>query len=129
MNTNQSTELLNQVRQEVYTLRYDDHTTVSRLRDRTAMLIKKIFGADSSYLEQLTKISFSPSIGFSGMSDGFYISAYNDGKNSFLSLLDTMLEDIQLSANDFLETVTPDITSRKNLSNRVFIVHGHNEEI
>lgn len=124
-----STELLKEVLQQVEKLNYPDFEPVKRLRDRLTMLIKKVFGEDSSYLNQLKLISFSPSMSFSGMSISQYSSSFNSGKSSLISILDTMLEDLQLTWYEPTENVITTDNSKQVQMDRIFIVHGHNEEM
>jgi predicted nucleotide-binding protein len=110
-------------------MKYDDFNIVTRLRDRLEMLVNKIFGSNSSYLNRLKAISFSPSIAFSGMPDSISINAYNAGRNSFLSLVDTMIEDLQISGIETSEGSNVMIDFPQNLSDHIFVIHGHNEEM
>lgn len=127
MDNFKSIALLKEVRQLVEALRYNDYKSGNRLLDRLSMLTKKIFVTDSSYLNQLDQISFNSSFAMSEMPESILINAYNRGKESLLSILDTMLEDLQLSDIEIERTAVSG--SKQNLSDRIFIIHGHNEEM
>lgn len=128
MDKNQSENLLKELSTEVQIVFYDNYERVASLRTRTTMLIKKIFGNDSSYLEQLKNISFNSRFDF-GTSDSLAKSAFNIGKQSFLSLLDTMLEDLQLSSDNSSEVLVSEANATQVSNDRIFLVHGHNEEM
>src|SRR5262249_31056015 len=51
-----------------------------------------------------------------------YEKSWENGRNLFRNLCSTMLEDIELSG-------TPAVPNSKTKSNRIFIVHGHDNEM
>lgn len=60
------------------------------------MIIRRIFGDSSKYLDDLNKIWFHPRVLYSGMPDTSYENAWNSGKDEILNLFDTVLEELQL---------------------------------
>lgn len=132
METAKALELLQTVRQQAEGLNRDERIKIDGLRKRLTMLIEKIFGINSSYISELAAISYRPIVVFSGMSDAVWINAFKNGKSSLLNLIDTMIEDIQLSAVEFSENKEQShiATKQKQIINdRIFVVHGHNEEM
>jgi len=125
MNNNKTT-LLKSLLSEAEALSYNDNN-LDKIIKRADMLVKKIFGITSDYIEKLKKIRFSPSIAWSGMSDSIYYNSFNSGKSELINLINVMLEDLSLT--EFIEL--PPATESKNsiLSENIFIVHGHNEEM
>lgn len=123
-----SIELLRDVRDQVENLDFNDFHTLKRVRDRLTMLIKKIFGENSSYIYKQEKILFSPLMAQYGSSDDLFRKSFDGGKNSLLSLLDTMLEDLQLSSFDN-KIVSNNSVKSLIKNDHIFVVHGHNEEI
>ena len=94
---------------------------------RAEMLLRKIFGNGTHYLDTLKAIRYSPGAWTSNSPDSYFQDAFNRGKAELLNLLNVIIEDIQLDATtNENETIS---SSSVNLSKRVFIVHGHNEEM
>ena len=93
------------------------------------MVIRKIFGSDSKYLQDLKDISFSPVVFFSGERDvESDRRIWESGRQSFINLLSTMIEEIQLFSNQS-EDLTDNQANSSTLShgNEIFVVHGHDE--
>jgi hypothetical protein len=91
---------------------------------RTAeMRIRKIFGDSSTYLKDLKEIYFFPGAYWSGMDKSIYDESWVKGQSKMLNLFKTIEEDLTLDANKIIKK------DRTKLSNKVFIVHGHDEEI
>ena len=88
---------------------------------RTAEIrIRKIFGNSNTYLHDLEEIYYSY---FAGIDENVTDESWSEGQSIMLNLLKTMEEDLTLDAN---KTIKKD---RTRLSNKIFIVHGHDEEI
>ena len=91
---------------------------------RTAeMRIRKIFGDSSTYLKDLKFISFHPGVYYHGMDQSKYNESWYKGQRKMLNLLETIKEDLTLDSNKIIKK------DRTKLSNKIFIVHGHDEEI
>jgi predicted nucleotide-binding protein len=91
---------------------------------RTAkMRIRKIFGDSSTYLTDLKSISFHPGIYFTGMDKSIYDESWSKGQNKMLNLFKTIEEDLTLDSNKIIKK------DSTKLSNKIFIVHGHDEEM
>ena len=91
---------------------------------RTAKLrIRKIFGDSSTYLTDLKSISFHPGIYFTGMDKSIYDESWSKGQSKMLNLFKTIEEDLRLNINNEIKK------DRTKLSNKIFIVHGHDEEM
>lgn len=96
------------------------------IRKRAAMIIRHMFGDSSSYLKDLSTIVFVPTVLPSTTSERHRI--WRSGKSNMLSLFNTMLEEIQLN----LSGLSPRAGKKTQqaaveFSNRIFIVHGHDE--
>ena len=91
------------------------------------MIAKKVFGDKSEYIAKLNKIRFSPSMVWSGMDRSIYNSTFESGKRELINLINVMLEDINLS--NVLDVSQNPETHNSELSENIFIVHGHNEEM
>lgn len=119
-------ELLESLVAETNALNYSDGN-LDKVRKRSEMISKKVFGDNSEYIDKLKKIRFSPSLVYSGMSNSVYYSTFQSGKNELINLLNVMLEDLSLT--DALETNDKTENIKSELSKNIFIVHGHNEEM
>ncbi len=118
------TKLLSELRTNVVGLQYRDNN-LDGLIKKCQLYIRKIFGEESNYLNDLNAISFSPRFYYSGMPRQSYIDSFESGKTRFLNLVDVMIEDIQLS--DVSNIETDDIDRCPIINNRIFIVHGHDD--
>jgi len=91
---------------------------------RTAkMRIRKIFGDSSTYLTDLKSISFHPGIYFSGMDKSIYDESWSKGQSKMLNLFKTIEEDLTLDSKKIIKK------DKTKLSDKIFIVHGHDEEM
>lgn len=107
-----------------------DYTGAFNFKERAEMVLSKIYGEDSKYHSKLMNIRYSPI--YSGMATAQYIaklkvdtwvSAVRKTGNLFQIMIDemkmaSMTGDTDLSSKE-----------RKSLSNKVFIVHGHDDEM
>lgn len=91
---------------------------------RTAkMRIRKIFGDSSTYLIDLKSISFKPGVRFAGMDGSIYDKSWVKGQSNMLNLFKTIKEELTLDTDTKLKS------DRVKFSNKIFIVHGHDEEM
>jgi predicted nucleotide-binding protein len=100
---------------------------LDKVKKRSEMISKKVFGDNTEYVEKQKKIRYSPSIVYSGMDNGAYYSSFQSGKSQLLNLLNVMLEDLKLTKA--LEINEKTENKKSELSKNIFIVHGHNEEM
>jgi hypothetical protein len=126
-------ELLLSLRDEFEQLQVFDQSELNSLRERARMIIRRAFGEDSSYMAQLSKTRFSPGsvpivspLG-GGVSDAErqrQRHAWLSGQKESIALINIMLEDLELGDPEQGQG-EEDLTALK--SNRVFVVHGHDE--
>lgn len=121
-------ELLQTLKADAEKLNYDDKN-LDKVLERAEMLVKKIFGQGTEYVKKIKSISFSPSIVVSGMDRGIFYKRFESGKNELINLINVMLED--LSLGEILENSDSKNKNNKSqeISDKIFIVHGHNEEM
>jgi predicted nucleotide-binding protein len=132
MSTNK--ELLESLRDGFDRLQVFDNSELNSLRDRGHMIIRRAFGEDSSYNKRLSNIAFRPgSISISTPGRGVSAaerqrqqSAWLSGQKESISLIDTMLEDLELRELEQLQGGEEPTVPK---SNRVFVVHGHDNEM
>lgn len=117
--------LLSDLRANVESLQYGDKTVDSLLK-KGQLYIRKIFGNNSCYLEDLQNINFNPSCYYTGMPQKNFIDSFEKGKIRFLNLIDVMLEDIMLEETGETELIKDHNTTK---GNKIFIVHGHDEAL
>jgi predicted nucleotide-binding protein len=103
-------------------------TYTSRTKDavikRAEMVLRKIFGEKSIYIKNLHAISYSPKIVLPGDEKAWPV-AFKHGKRQLVNLLKVAAEEYELDA----PANESEVPSRENTSNKVFVVHGKNEEM
>lgn len=118
-------ELLESIEKDAQNLTYKDGN-LGRVKKRAEMLVKKIFGNNSDYIDTLKKIRFSPAMSWSGMDKSFYQESFVSGKKELINIINVMQEDLTLS-NEIIE-----VSNEKTegiINDKIFVVHGHNEEM
>jgi predicted nucleotide-binding protein len=126
------TELLESLRDGFEQLKLFDSAKLNSLKDRGQMIIGRVFGPDSPYIERLTSIEFSHrGITVSSIGSGpdpattrARERAWQSGQERSIALVGTMLEHLELSEQDQAQGKEEPTGPR---SNRVFVVHGHDE--
>jgi predicted nucleotide-binding protein len=117
-------ELLESLRDQFEQLRFQNKDAQMQLRDEGLMVIRRTFGHDHEYLDTFKRIGFYPE---------FYPATYEDeraywenGKSRASSLFRTMIRELELD-----ETATGHQSGQEvaPVSNRVFVVHGHDNEM
>lgn len=122
----QKSELIESLLNEAQKLSYKDGN-LDKVQKRAEMLVKKVFGEKTEYVQKLNSISYSPYVVTSGMDRSVYQRSFSSGKDELINLINTMLEDLSLT--DLLVQTNENLNSQKTLSENIFIVHGHNEEM
>ncbi len=102
-------------------LPHRDRIKLDAFLRRADMIIKNVFGDSSKYRKDLNEIGFIPIYG------DLFDECWTSGKSSMLNLLKTMIEDIELFDDSIKGAGVPKKDDK--LSNEIFVVHGHNEEM
>lgn len=97
----QNAELLQSLLGQVQQLAHQDRDELDALLRRTEMLIRRIFGNDSFYLESFGKIGFLPRV--VSPTEERKNAAWSAGHQAVINLVKTMLEDVV----EFSSTPTP----------------------
>lgn len=125
-------ELLNELKTQIEQLPERDYNKLDAVKRRAHLLIEKIFGAKSNYSSSVSSIYFKPRMVMTTIGGppnlAPYIRAWRDGKETFINIVNTMIEDITLS--DMMsgkETENNKGEKSKNSTDEIFVVHGHNE--
>lgn len=125
-------ELLKELKDQIEKLPERDYNKLDQVRRRAHLLIEKIFGSESKYKTSINSIYFKPSgsIGIFGGGPNIesYIRSWKIGKETFINIINTILEDISLSI-EMNEKKNANFKAEKliNFSDEIFVVHGHNE--
>jgi predicted nucleotide-binding protein len=97
------------------------------------MIIGRVFGQDSHYIERLSKINFTyrPLITVLGAPESAAERqarerAWLSGQRETIALINTMIEHLELSEPEQVQDAEQPSVPR---SNRVFVVHGHDNEM
>lgn len=130
-------ELLLSLREDFEGLKPFGNSELKTLQERGEMIIERVFGKGSRYVERFSAIQFhyrGPiAISSSGESAAqgkaqrnSRINSWVSGQQQVLGLIDVMVEDLELGETENLQS-EEDINTPK--SGRVFVVHGHNNEM
>jgi hypothetical protein len=109
-----------------------DESGLNSLRDRGRMIIRRVFGEDSTYIQRLFDIEFyapGPYMSLFGESEPpadreTQLRYWRSGQRESIALLDIMLEDLEVGESEQVQGREV-LTVPK--SERVFVVHGHDE--
>lgn len=119
-----SLERLEDLRDDFRDLAYKDEDKLSELDNRGRMLTRRAAGEDSDYYRRFVRIGFhvliSPSI------EEYEKESWEEGQRQTVHLLNSMLEELRL---DVVEKAPAEERAAVIKSNRVFIVHGHDNEM
>jgi predicted nucleotide-binding protein len=116
-------ELVQSLIDEVNELPHRDEEKLDALRRRAEMIIRKVFGESSKYLKDLNNIHFFPMV--YPAEEDYYNERWLSGKSQMLNLFNTMLEELKLFG--IRQKVDKVQKADAKSSNRIFIVHGHDE--
>src|SRR5690554_1423196 len=92
----QKSELIESLLNEAQKLSYKDGN-LDKVQKRAEMLVKKVFGEKTEYVQKLNSISYSPYVVTSGMDRSVYQRSFSSGKDELINLINTMLEDLSLT--------------------------------
>jgi len=121
-------ELLQSLLDQAQELSHRDEDELDALRQRAGMLIRRIFGHNSFYLESLRHIDFRPRVLSMVTTEDDESSAWGSGHKSIINLVNTMLEDVGefssttpvlMIKDDELRTRTLDLLSAPGHYDRV----------
>lgn len=120
-------ELLESLRDGFNDLTAYDETELDRLKKRGQVLARIIFGEEGDYPTQLRKTRFHPQV--YPASAEYRASCWKAGRNAAVSIVGTMLEELDLKAGALMGNASDGETTEVEKSNRVFVVHGHDNEM
>ena len=121
-------ELIQDLIDKTKNLPHRSEEKLDYLKRTTEMRIRKIFGDSSIYLKDLKSIRFHPGVSFGGVDESIYAESWTKGQSKMLNLFKTIEEDITLE--NLTKNASNEIKKdRIKFSNKIFIVHGHDEEM
>lgn len=122
--------LINSLIKSSKELDYKDDGAKDALRRRSQLIIRKVFGESSHYLNDLELIRFLPSAYSSSNRDDAFRKAWQKAQTEMFNLFSVMLEDVQMRSgkNESQLSISQPIESSA-LNGKVFIVHGHDGEM
>jgi hypothetical protein len=121
------TELIESLIKQLQEVPAYDHDKLDALKRRAEMLIRKIFGSSSEYLTDLASIRFTPRVVSRSTGPSDYRDRWISGTNRTLGLFNVMLEELRLSEQS--DGLTESRGNPNPLTNKVFVVHGHDQEM
>ena len=93
-------EKLKQLKNRAESLKYTDQQELDDIKRKTKLYLEKLFPGKILYPLEVGFISFKPSTTVFSMDDTHeknYIKAWIDGKNSLVNLIDTRIEEYELT--------------------------------
>lgn len=113
-------ELIKSLIDDLNNLPPRDDNKIDALKKRADMIIRKVFGDSSKYLQDFDDIAFYP------VDDKPNNNVWLHGKSQMSNLFNTMQEELELFGNqNTVNAQKSDII----LSNKIFVVHGHDKEM
>ena len=100
---------------------YHSRDEMVRCIDDVKAFIRNVVSKDSEWIARIDNIRWSLGLFSAGTPQSEFVDAWNSGKKNFLGVLDSIKSEVELYGN----TQKNDKLITK--SDKVFIVHGHNE--
>jgi len=101
--------------------------TFKKWRRDTDVALEHLFGKDTRHIRDFRGVSFTPGSYNMKNPEPAFARAFVDGKASAEALLQSMIDEVQEYWSESEEKRGQQEGKNSALSNRVFIVHGHNE--
>lgn len=126
MNKQQKVALISDLMERMVSLVPLSYNEASNLQKEAEMIIKNIVEESSAdYIKSIKNIGFSPSV--YPASTSLELDVWNSGKQSFLGVLGTIKREIELFSTDVVESSDEIKSEEITKTNKVFIVHGHDD--
>lgn len=117
-------ELIDGLIEQSKDLPWRDDSKLDALWRRTEMMIRNVFGPTSTYLKDLNDINFYHLV--YPKTSTPELEAWRDAQVQLLNLLKTMAEELRLFQLTVRSSSRP---QEQGTGRKVFIVHGHDEEM
>lgn len=103
-----------------------DNSKLDGLVKRSKMIVGKIFGPESRYLDEIDNVRFYPL--YTDPTPQDFLETWSNGRNEMLNLLKVIKEDVEIGDN-ILQHGRKSSSDDTKASKKVFIAHGRNEEM
>lgn len=118
-------ELFENLNNRIKDLKYGNNDELDAIRRQTEMYIRKMFGNDSRYINDLREISFYPMI--YPADEQYKRSSWESGFISLTNLVSTMYEELTIFSGEAVDIDNKTNPLSNEYNNKIFIVHGHDE--
>lgn len=133
MNNYEIIKKFQELKESTQALAYKNKTEKDKIKKRLEMLIRNKFGNESHHLKDLLDVEFyyHPIMWFVGQDFSREDrECWEEGKQQWCNLIDTLIEEIISFPSEKEITQTTIIqTTESNQSKKIFVVHGHDNEM
>jgi len=123
MTSEHKLQILNNLIDRVEKVTYQSSSDMVRCEDDAKSFIRNAISNDSDWIKRINSIRWSLSMFTDITPDSAFANAWNNGKKDFLNVLASIKSEIEIYSD------SQSISGQRTKSNKVFIVHGHNDEI
>ena len=123
MTSERKLQILNALIEQVEKVTYQSSSDMARCRDDAKSFIRNAISSNSDWIKRIDSIRWSLSMFTSSTPDSAFASAWNGGKKDFLNVLASIKSEIEIYSD------SQSSSEQGVKSNKIFIVHGHNNEI
>jgi hypothetical protein len=115
-------ERLTALKNKILELRYRDKVSLNDIESQLRMIIHRVYGEKSHYLQQLDSIHYYPSVG--PTSDDYHRRIWMEGVGQLHNLLNTVIDDRALfnSKSDSLENAQRDLKAINESKSRILFL-------
>lgn len=123
-------ELIKSLIEQIKTLNYGVSDELDAFQRRAKMIVGIVFGESHNYVSEMSNMAFTPRMLTSrSFTTDELIRSWQRGIRNSTNLLNTMIEELELRAKFENKPVGLQSQPRETFSNRIFVVHGRNEEM
>ena len=121
MTKEQKLAILNNLIEQAEKATYQSKQSMQRCIDDSISFIRNTISDESPWIKRIISIKWHPS--FVSTDNGIYLKTWNNAKANFQGVLASIMSEVELYANTAIDR------GQGIKSDKVFIVHGHNNEI
>lgn len=125
MTINEQIGLFEELLKQLQKVNYYSKDNFDTLEGKAKMYIRKFFGDNSHYLEEIDGISYIPMMFFGDSDDSYFASSFDSGLKSLCNLIIVIIEELKLSTN--YETTNTE--KKAKVSNSRPIVQGKRDAL
>jgi predicted nucleotide-binding protein len=114
-------EIINEIIERAKNCTYDSDGRLTKCRDDIKAFIRRTDSIDKDLIKRIDDIKYNPIFWTTDTPKSTFVECWNIGKDEFVSVLSSIANEIKLYDDD-------NLTKSKSINtNKIFIVHGHNE--